>query len=664
MADIYLTELSVFILVALAVIAVFVWTLVRMLLRNAQHEGRPHLWRLAAMLVCMGGMLTALLLIASSLPAFPSPYAWGRIADGAAIVFYIEFVYHYPRYRPDWRREYTVARFLALAWLLWMIVSTAMTYLRWSSRRSPADYAVELAFVIWGMYVLACQSILVTSEDWAVAGGRSRGSWYSLLHPSPGGVPPLILLLIATGFLLATSIALVGSLGWIALGLQYFLLVIITLVGLTAFGVAYLNHFPATTTLLDKVTIPAVLIAAITCSTVTWLLMPGVAAGYWGPIALHDTLLMLNYDDLGYRIYLHERMLPVVVLALVGTGSIVVAVHAVFRRMVIAPLQRLQKGVQQVDGGDFSVRIAVSYPDEIGQLTTIVNRMAADLETLAATQAEVSALRQMDQLRAQLIGNISHELRTPMSVIQTAGTTLQAHFRQLPHAMEQQVLQAIVEQSERMDQLTTELLDMSRIQKGQLHLRFTSIDLGRFLEETVRHKWELLRAIQRRTRADALLNFVESIDGTLAKQPADIELQLLVQVQPIITEVDAQRIRQVIENLLENAVKYSPAGGCIAVTLALAGTDHCMISVSDQGIGISQAEQSLIFDSFYRSEHPVVAAQKGIGLGLPICQEIVRAHGGTIAVESVLGQGSVFRVELPLEQSRMPNPLVAEWVTS
>lgn len=302
--------------------------------------------------------------------------------------------------------------------------------------------------------------------------------------------------------------------------------------------------------------------------------------------------------------------------------------------------------IVSADGGNVWVRDhARVAADEQGQAIYGVISDVSISKMMASTQAELAALRQLDDLRAELISNVSHELRTPLGVIRIASTTLETYFGRLPEATQREVLQTITEQTGLLEQLTADLLDLSRLQRGQIRLHLELIDLGQLLDHIV------LRSRQ------ALLGPPGTAAGPESTGPAAVpggsrgyELQLHLPDQQLRAEVDALRIQQVVENLLSNAIKYSPAGGIVTVTLARSGADRCTITVTDQGIGIAAEEQSRVFETFYRSTHPVVTAQSGLGLGLSISQKLVEAHGGAIHLTSALDRGSSFAVWLPLVQ--------------
>jgi K+-sensing histidine kinase KdpD len=238
--------------------------------------------------------------------------------------------------------------------------------------------------------------------------------------------------------------------------------------------------------------------------------------------------------------------------------------------------------------------------------------------TRAATQSKV--MQGLDHLRSELIGNVSHELRTPLGLIKTAVTTLLAKDVEFDLHTQQTLLRGIDEETNRLENIVNNLLDLSRIDQRGLRLDCALTDLG-----------QLIRKI----------TTTMQVQTTLCHFAYDLP------TRPLMANVDARRVEQVLRNLLNNAVKYSPEGGTITIK-GQQDEGQLLVSVSDQGIGISPAHLKKVFERFYRVENEATAQVSGVGLGLAISRGIVEAHGGHIWVESKPGQGSVFYFTLPL----------------
>ncbi len=248
-------------------------------------------------------------------------------------------------------------------------------------------------------------------------------------------------------------------------------------------------------------------------------------------------------------------------------------------------------------------------------------------ERLAREAAEVKVLQELDRLRSELIGNVSHELRTPLGLIKAASTTLLAEDVEFDRHTQRVLLQGITEETDRLEHIVSNLLDLSRMEQGRLRLEHCLTDLGQLSQ----------RALEAMQTQAALLNM------------APFHFIYDFPDQPLMAQVDARRVEQVLRNLLSNAVKYSPRGGTITVS-GRQERDHLVISVGDEGIGIPRTEHEKIFERFYRLTHESTFSVSGVGLGLTISREIVEAHGGRIWVKSRPGRGSTFYFTLPVSE--------------
>jgi K+-sensing histidine kinase KdpD len=258
-----------------------------------------------------------------------------------------------------------------------------------------------------------------------------------------------------------------------------------------------------------------------------------------------------------------------------------------------------------------------SWEDE-QTLTTFVDQAALALERarLSSEAARASALAHSDDLKTALLAAVSHDLRTPLASIKAAATSLLDDSVEWDPETLRDLLTAIDEETDRLTLMVNNLLDLSRIEGGALRPQKDWYDID-----------ELISDVQHR------------LEPRLASHP------LTIQVQPDLPPLrfDYVQIAQVLVNLLENAVKHTPAGTPIDVT-ARQVPEAIEISVQDQGEGILREHQMHLFDKFYRAN----TATSGSGIGLSISKGLVEAHGGTISVESDLGAGTTFRFTLPL----------------
>jgi signal transduction histidine kinase len=243
----------------------------------------------------------------------------------------------------------------------------------------------------------------------------------------------------------------------------------------------------------------------------------------------------------------------------------------------------------------------------------------AQSRQLAAANAR---LAELDQLKSDFVSMVSHELRTPLGLIKGYAGTLRRQDIELDDATRREFLQVIEEETDSLTELVANLLDMSRIEAGTLRVDPRPTDLNRLLAECA-----------------ARLH---------AREPArTLQLNVPAGLPPVLA--DERRVIQVVDNLLTNAARYTPADAAI-VLRAHAGYETVVVEVADDGPGIPPDMRERIFEKFVRLEGGEGAASGSSGLGLAICRGIVQAHGGTIWVESEPGRGSTFGLSLPVSQ--------------
>jgi signal transduction histidine kinase len=242
-----------------------------------------------------------------------------------------------------------------------------------------------------------------------------------------------------------------------------------------------------------------------------------------------------------------------------------------------------------------------------------------NIRAYEAERRRVEELARLSQLRADFVSLVSHELRSPMAAVIGAARTLEDRWRMLTAAQRESFLALIGDETARLAELVGDVLDTSRIEAGTFSYRFEEVDLGRVVHE----------AIDTATLAQQDVPVVASVHGAL----------------PTIRG-DRARLRQVLGNLIENAVKYSPEGGEVRVSAA-AANGAVKIAVRDAGPGIPRDQQARIFEKFGRVD--VAGASKpGTGLGLFIARSIAEAHGGSLDVASATDAGSTFTLTLPV----------------
>jgi signal transduction histidine kinase len=256
------------------------------------------------------------------------------------------------------------------------------------------------------------------------------------------------------------------------------------------------------------------------------------------------------------------------------------------------------------------------------ELVSLLGRLVASaVQNLRAYESErrtVEELQRLSALRADFVSLVSHELRGPMAAVIGAARTLQQRWRELQPDQRQAFLSLIADETARLADLIGDVLDTSRIDAGTFTYRFGEVDLAALVRDAV-------------------------AAASLSQDEVPVAARVVGRVPPI--RGDRERLRQVLGNLIDNAVKYSPAG--LPVDVRLASSDGVVrISVQDRGPGIAGGDQRLIFEKFGRVASG--ASKPGTGLGLYIARSIAEAHGGSLSVASAPGRGATFTVTLPV----------------
>jgi signal transduction histidine kinase len=259
------------------------------------------------------------------------------------------------------------------------------------------------------------------------------------------------------------------------------------------------------------------------------------------------------------------------------------------------------------------------------ELAGLLGRLVASaVQNIRAYEAErktVEELRRLSALRADFVSLVSHELRTPMAAVIGSARTLQQRWRELSPEQRESFLELISGETGRLATLISDVLDTSRIEAGTFSFRFSEVDVGRLVRDSV-----------------------------ATAQLGQDEVRLLAEVREPLPQVrgDAERLRQVLTNLIDNAVKYSPAGDEVEVR-AYAEDGRVLVDVHDRGPGIAKDDQKLIFEKFGRVT--TGGPKPGTGLGLFIARSIAEAHGGSLEVWSAPDQGATFTLELPAQSA-------------
>jgi len=256
---------------------------------------------------------------------------------------------------------------------------------------------------------------------------------------------------------------------------------------------------------------------------------------------------------------------------------------------------------------------------EVLNVARVLGREEGDCQYIMVKR-DISESRQLEQLRSGFVANVSHELRTPLTSILGFADVL-GHLK--PEVLADrapQVVGKIRENAGRMKQLVEELLEVTTMQEEGIRILRREVDI----EQVVRTHAELV------------------------KRDSDHPLKVDVEGDLPLIPADADRLGRVVENLVGNAIKYSPEGGPVMVILS-ATHDEVLVAIRDQGIGIAPEDVPRLFDRFTQADMSSTRAFGGVGIGLFVANQIVAAHGGRIGVESTPGKGSTFTIHLPID---------------
>lgn len=235
----------------------------------------------------------------------------------------------------------------------------------------------------------------------------------------------------------------------------------------------------------------------------------------------------------------------------------------------------------------------------------------------------------MYKLQREFTSTVSHELRTPLASIKTAVDLVYKRMVGEINAEQEEVLGRAQKSVEHLQRLVSDILDLTKIESGKMQMDFKIQDINEVIEEVIYAQQDVAKSRG--------LYLKTELDQNLPKVP-----------------FDKDRIIQVLNNLISNAIKFTQHGGVTIRTEDKSANNHIIINVTDTGKGIAEADFPKLFQKFQQIESPEKVEKGGTGLGLAICKEIVLRHGGKIAVESTLGKGTTFSFVLPIEERRLP----------
>ncbi len=290
-------------------------------------------------------------------------------------------------------------------------------------------------------------------------------------------------------------------------------------------------------------------------------------------------------------------------------------ITVILAKALTRPIDALKAGTEKVGEGQYET-VAVTTNDEVADLTRAFNLMS-------------DKLRHLDEMRMELMSEISHEMRTPLQVIK-AGCYTVIHTKDGPALTQQQreAVAMIHQATNRINTFVNSFLDIAKMEAGLMKYTFAPLNL-----------------------TDLLTPLIQEVQ--LIAQTRKITMVYEAKELPAIP-LDKERLSQVFSNLLSNALKYTPEGGRIEVRIGTiadqppGGRSYLRVEVQDSGVGIPEADLSKLFDKFYQAKNTPLVNEKGSGLGLALVKHVSEAHGGRVSVKSVVGSGSTFVVDLPL----------------
>ena len=278
-----------------------------------------------------------------------------------------------------------------------------------------------------------------------------------------------------------------------------------------------------------------------------------------------------------------------------------------FIHTITGPIETLTDAAKRIADGSYGVQVGKNYDDEIGVLTDTINEMS-------------TALAGSEKLQSEFISSVSHELRTPLTAITGWSETLM--YDEAIQGDSRRGIQIISSEASRLTKMVVELLEFTRIQDGRFNLSVAEMDLSAELEDVI----------------FTYNNLLQQDELDLQYTPCEEEIPLI--------SGDANRLRQVFLNVLDNAIKYGRNGKCIEVATALE-SDCVKITFRDYGPGIPENELPFVKQKFYKGS----GKERGSGIGLAVCEEIVERHKGTLSVENAPDCGVLVTVSLPLRAS-------------
>jgi signal transduction histidine kinase len=368
-------------------------------------------------------------------------------------------------------------------------------------------------------------------------------------------------------------------------GLLFLTAIVSALVGYIAARLGWMNYSP----------------------TLRWNLL----AGY----AIATILTFFNVWLAARLMFASQHDLLLAVVLLVFAGGMAMVLGTFFSNALAARIGAVEQSARRLATGDLTVRAPVQGNDELASLATTFNDMASQLQAADLKQ------RELERLRSDLIAWVGHDLQTPLASIRAILEALADRVVDDPDNI-QRYLQMAQRDVRSLSLLIDDLFQMAQLDAGGLQLDLAPNSLSDLVSDTL-----------------------ESFSALAAQKTIHLSGEVAPDVDPV--RMDAARIGRVLNNLVSNALRFTPAGGAVVVQARRDGS-RVVVSISDTGEGIDPADLPHVFDQFYRGEKSRSRATGGAGLGLAIAQGIVKAHGGEISADSQPGQGTSFTLSIKI----------------
>jgi signal transduction histidine kinase len=330
-------------------------------------------------------------------------------------------------------------------------------------------------------------------------------------------------------------------------------------------------------------------------------------------------------NELAYRDVL-KKIYYIGIFLILFTALLIAALYFYLRNNISQPIKKLSDSAQRISGGDFDTRISLNSNDELGLLAENLNTMSTKLKSNYKTiqnevknkERELKRSKEFEMQKDNFMNIASHELKTPVTSLRIFGQLLQRMALKNNHKEYYRYLNNMEKQIDKLTSLVSGLLDITKLQTGKMPYNMSQFDLNDCLSEIV----EVSQEIYDKHKI--------ILQGTVNGK----------------VYADCDRISQVVENFISNAIKYSPNANKVILKV-LDNSKSVTVSVQDFGIGIDKKHQAKIFDRFFRVSTDQEITYPGLGIGLYLCMEIIKRHNGKIWIESSKGKGSTFYFQIP-----------------